>query len=169
MSKIQVVKRVQAVPSHVWNILADYGAVSNFHPFVQRSYTQSAAERGVGAVRKCEFYDGNHVVEKVTSWQEGRAMTIEIVEGTMPLSRAEAKITVDDGLDGTTIVTMNMDVTPKGVMGAMMGPVMGIMFRRMLTKLLDGLDHHARTGEIVGRKGSVEAPTIDMKAVPVTG
>ena len=36
MSNTGVVRKVQARPDHVWNIIADYGPVAMFNPFVAR-------------------------------------------------------------------------------------------------------------------------------------
>ena len=150
-----------AVPAEkAWAIISDYGAIHKYHPGVERSPILNGIERGVGAIRRCEFYDGSSVVEKVISWQDGRSLTVELSGMSMPLKQAQAQLQVRQAGKGTSDVTITMDFTPKfGPLGWLMGQVMmKPMMRGMFTKVLQALETHASTGRLIGPEGVVLSP-----------
>lgn len=154
---VQVTRILDTTPQRAWEVLADYGNVHQFHPLVRHAEILSASDRGLGAVRVCNFYDGTSVKETVTHWQEPRSFTVNLTEGSMPLAWAEATLAVAPSENGRASVSIAMDFTPKwGPIGWMMGIVMmKPMMKRMFTKVIAGLDHHIRTGEVVGEDGSL--------------
>ena len=158
MSQITVSHTVDAPASRVWAALADFSGVHRFHPYVQKSPLLSEQNGGVGAMRRCDFYDGNHIVERVSAWNEGHSLKIDIVEGSMPLVRAQGEMAVEPIDEQRSRVHFKMDYTPKfGAVGKMMD---ALMMRRQFNKLagevLDGLQTHLQTGAIVGRGGQPE-------------
>lgn len=90
--------------------------------------------RGVGATRACELAPSGHVVERVTHWEDGRALGLEVVESTWPIQTMSwvTRIAPDEG--GCRI-TQVLDYVPK------LGPLGWVLDRlvmeRKLTSTLD--------------------------------
>lgn len=141
MATVTVHRTVDAPASEVWTSWDDFGAIAAFNPNLSGSrLLPGSAPTGLGATRQCDLKDGrNHIRERITGYEPGRRMVVDIYEGTMPLKRAVATITLDDKGPRRTEVTMRMEFAPKfGPLGAAMVPLMRPQFRRMLRALLDG-------------------------------
>lgn len=156
MSKISKTLSIQARHDRVWEALADYQNIHRFHPSVETVDQLSSEDRGVGAVRRCNFYDGTSIVEQITDWQEGRSLTVELSEFNFPFKAAKARISARPDGDDRTEVTFEMEIAPKyGPLGWLMTNVMmRPMMKGMFGKILAGLELHARTGELVGKDGA---------------
>jgi hypothetical protein len=72
-------------PDRVWSLLADLEAVQRYNPGVREAKIQGAARTGVGATRVCELLPKGRVVERVTHWEEGRALGLEVAESDWPI------------------------------------------------------------------------------------
>lgn len=158
MFQISRTTTVHAPIDRVWQMLADVGTISAWHPGVESSPVLSTHRTGLGAKRRVELYDGSSSVEEVTSLEEGRSLTVTMSEHTMPLSHGAATFAVEADGDGRTTVTMSMDYEMKyGPLGwlmnaAMLRPILGKLF----AKVLAGLDHHLQTGEEIGKSWAPE-------------
>ena len=93
-------------------------------------------------------------------WEPGRRQKIELSEMPMPMKRAVAEFTVAPRGDRDTEVSITMVFTPTfGPLGALMGVLMmKPMMRKIFAQVLQGLEHHARTGEAIGKGGAPIAP-----------
>ena len=139
--QLTINKRLGLSAEDVWTHFADFSGVARFHPFVETADQLSEQNEGVGARRKCNFYDGNSVVEKIIEWEQGRRMNVELSEMSMPMKRATVEFIVVPHGDHESDIAITMNFTPKfGLVGAMMGAMMM-------------LEHHVRTGETIGRGG----------------
>lgn len=109
----------------------------------------------MGATRVCTFYDGTELTEAITEYRDGEFMRVAFVEHSMPFHYANIDFTVREVDPGRTEVALEMDYAMKmGPIGwllnaLMIGPVMKKVFRRML----EGLNHHVTTGELIGKDG----------------
>ena len=158
--QISASRRIALPAEDVWPHLADFSGIARIHSFVETADQLSENNEGVGASRRCNFYDGKSVVERVIEWEAGRRMKIELSEIPMPLTRAVAEMRVASRGDGQSEATITMDFTPKfGPLGALMGVLMmKPMMRKIFSQVLQGLEHHARTGETIGQGGAPVAP-----------
>ena len=155
MTKATLTRTIPVDSATIWAALADFQGVHKFHPIVDTVDQLTAHDRGLGAGRRCNFYDGTSVVEKVTDIEDGRRVTVELSEFSMPLKSATASMVVTPRGVGSTDVTIEMDFIVKGgPLGAIMGAIMmRPMMKKMFGKVLAGLEHHVSTGEWVGRDG----------------
>jgi len=151
MGNVTATRTVPFTPATVWAAWADFGGIHRFHPFVKSSPLNGEQNDGVGASRICHFEDGNFVEEVVREWDEGQAMTVEIVAGSMPVTDAIAHITLTPAVGGTE-VTMAMSYKAKmGVLGAVMDKlVMQSKFTGMLETVLAAQEAHLKSGELIG-------------------
>ena len=155
MSNLQQNHIINAPLPQVWNVIKDFGGVHKFHPKVESSPLLSDNNEGLGAARVCHFYDGTSVKEEVKAYRDGEMLRVELSEFSLPLNRAFAEISVRERGPNKTEVTFAMDYDVKfGPLGAVMNSMMlRPMMTKMFAQILEGLDHHVITGELVGRDG----------------
>lgn len=144
--------RINASKEKVWAIIANLGAVVNFHPYVLESYYTSESLEGIGAARQCVF-PKMEVNERAIDWKTGEHYTlaIDFLKGTIPpICNMQAGLRVEaDGKNSLFTITMYYE--PKfGILGKIMNRLMiQSQFERMLQGVVQGLKHHAETGELV--------------------
>lgn len=123
-------------PEQIWALLGDLEAVQRYNPGVRRSAIEGAQRTGVGACRSCELVPKGRVVERVTHWEEGRAVGLELAEHEWPVHfmRWVTRIEPDDR--GTRI-TQALEYQVK------FGPIGWVLDRmvmkRKLTATLDAV------------------------------
>ncbi len=155
---------INAPAEQAWNVIADYGNVYRFHPSVKFSSLVSSVERGVGARRRCDFYDKTIVVEEVTEWSEGEGFVVELSGGTMPFEHAHVQLKVRPIEEDSTLVTYKMEYKVKyGLVGRIMD---ALIIRRkmsnMFINVLKGMEYHVITGDTLGKNGVPENDEIKM-------
>lgn len=142
-------------PENVWALLADLEAVERYNPGVRRASVDSTQRSGVGARRCCELAPKGRVVERVTLWEEGRALGLEVIESDWPIRFMHWVTRVDAQGTGTRI-TQTLEYEVKfGVLGALLDR---LLMKRKLTSTLDrvfaSLARHAEAGlEIPAARG----------------
>jgi TfoX/Sxy family transcriptional regulator of competence genes len=72
-------------PERVWAFLSDLEAVQHYNPGVRRAVIEGTQRKGVGARRACELMPKGRVVERVTHWDENRAVGLEVAESDWPI------------------------------------------------------------------------------------
>ncbi len=146
MASIRETLTSSANPATVWPFLADFGAIDVFNPALKQSFSlEGGPDEGIGAMRQCDMVDGkNYIRERVTNWEVGKTYTVEIYEGTMPMSAMQATLSVEPHAKGS-VLSMQIDYTPKfGWLGKLMDVVMmRRMMRRQMRQVIGGLDESA--------------------------
>jgi hypothetical protein len=77
--------RANCSPERVWALLADLEAVRRYNPTVRSVTVRGPRRTGVGAERACELLPKGRVVERVTHWEDGRALGLEVAESDWPI------------------------------------------------------------------------------------
>lgn len=72
-------------PERVWALLADLEAVATYNPTVAAARVCGSARVGVGAERECTLEPDGRVVERVTVWEEGSVLGLEVAESDWPI------------------------------------------------------------------------------------
>jgi len=155
MHHVHVDRVIDQPADAVWAKLDDFGGVYRYHPLVVTSPLANGIGSGLGAQRVCHFDDGNSIREEITAYEPGRELEIEIVDpGKFPLKRAVARLSVEPLGENRSRVDFEMNFQPKfGPLGWFLGKtVMVGQFRKILGSVLEGLETHLQTGEIVSRK-----------------
>lgn len=62
----------------VWDVLKDFGNVSDWAPTVTKSYYLNAKTSGVGTGRHCDIEGFGSIQEYVTEWQEGQGFVYSV-------------------------------------------------------------------------------------------
>lgn len=152
MACVEAKLNSSAPVDQVWNVISDYGNVHFYHPMVKSTPILTDNTKGVGAKRRCEFYNKSSIVEEVTNWDEGRSISVALSEMTsMPLKKANATFRVTPIDTGTSEVSIDMNFSVKwGPLGWMMGKLMiKPMMKKMFKKVLKGIDYYVVTGNPV--------------------
>jgi hypothetical protein len=146
MTTIQHDVPAKCRPERVWALLSDLAAVQLYNPGVKSAALVGDRRHGVGAMRSCELAPSGRVVERVTHWEDGRALGLEVVESDWPI-RAMSWITrVVPDPNGCRI-TQELEYEPKfGPVGWLLDRlVMERKLRSTLDDVLASLARHAET------------------------
>jgi hypothetical protein len=166
MSKVTTIKREIAInqsKDQVWKALADFGNICHGHPAVSKSFITSSKKEGVGATRHCDFtMMGASAEEKVTEWNEGKNIKIEVEElKKMPGINTMALDLAIKENSGKTILSGSMAYTMKNGFFDIMN---SLMMKKMNAQLLDGImaGHklYIETGTIVNEKTKLDLTTV---------
>jgi hypothetical protein len=123
--------RARCAPERVWALLADLEAVARYNPGVATAAIRGAQRSGVGAVRTCELEPKGRVAERVTVWEEGRALGLEIIESDWPVHFMRWVTRVEPTDDGSRI-TQDLEYEVK------LGPLGWLMDRLVMERKLRG-------------------------------
>jgi hypothetical protein len=131
----------------VWNLLADLEAVGSYNPGVKSATYFGDRRVGPGAMRACELAPKGRVVERVTCWEEGRALGLEVAESDWPIHFMRW-VTRLEPVDGETRITQELEYRVKfGPLGWLMDRlVMERKLRRTLDEVLASLARRAEAG-----------------------
>ena len=155
MHHVHVDRVIDRPADAVWSILDDFGGVFRYHPLVTQSGIINGISSGLGAQRVCHFDDGSSISEEITAYEPGREYEFEIIDpGKFPLKRAVAHFAVEPLGDARSRVDFDMAFQPKfGPLGWLMGKTLMVgQFRKILGSILEGLETHLQTGEVVSRE-----------------
>jgi len=166
MGKITTIKRaieINQSKDNVWKALADFGNICHGHPAVSKSFITSTQKEGVGATRHCDFtMMGASAEEKVTEWNEGKNIKIEVQElKKMPGIDTMILDLAIRSQGEKTILTSTMAYTMKNGFFDIMNC---LMMKSMNAKLLDGImaGHklYIETGTIVNQKTKLDTSIV---------
>ena len=93
--------------SKVWEIIADFGNVSRWSPYITQSAIISSSNRGVGIERSSEGLQPGTLIEKVVSWDEGNSIAYEMT--VLPFALNTLSIS---GEGDQTLLTSDFQVDP---------------------------------------------------------
>ena len=138
---------VNAPATAVWEVLADFSAVSTWAPSVVASYALDNRERGTGAARHCDIKGFGSIDEVVTDWDEGHGFTYEVTP-LGPIGGADSTWRVEpiDANRSRVQVRFGWE-TRFGLFGALMNLLMmRRKLRQGLTDALRALKKRVETG-----------------------
>jgi ligand-binding SRPBCC domain-containing protein len=123
-------------PEHVWALLSDLEAVQRYNPTVRSATIQGARRTGVGAERACELVPRGRVVERVTHWEDGRAVGLEVAESDWPIHFMRWMTRLEPSGQATRI-TQDLEYQVKfGPLGWLLDK---LMMKRKLRSTLDAV------------------------------
>jgi ligand-binding SRPBCC domain-containing protein len=123
-------------PERVWALLADLEAVQAYNPGVRQAVVQGTQRTGVGARRSCELVPKGRVLERVTHWEDGRAVGLEVSESDWPIHFMRWITRVEPHERGTRI-SQSLEYRVKfGLVGWLLDR---LVMKRKLTTALDAV------------------------------
>ena len=95
----------------VWELLKDFGNVSDWAPSVSKSYYLNEQRSGVGTGRHCSIDGFGDIQEYVTNWKEGRGFIYSVTPlGPLDASNSRWWLTAVNEKTTTLEVTLSYDV-----------------------------------------------------------
>ena len=134
-------------PQRLWELLATLDAVATYNPGVRAARVRGAAQRGVGAVRECELVPKGRVAERVTTWEEGSALGLELVESDWPLRFMRWVTRVEPRSAGSRL-TQRLEYRVK------FGPLGWLLDRLVMRRKIAGAVESALRGLIAKAEGA---------------
>jgi uncharacterized protein YndB with AHSA1/START domain len=134
---------IEAPPEGVWRVLADIGDIQRWNPGVVSSRNTSAHPTGMGASRHCDLGGQNYLDEEVVEWEEGRRLTMRVVDTNLPFQTIDIRFRLQ-AENGATVVSLSPEYTLKyGMLGAIMDRVyVRRTYEKGMRVLLRGLKEH---------------------------
>ena len=121
-------------PERVWAVLSDLEAVQHYNPTVRTAAVRGSRRTGVGAERVCDLRPKGRVVERVTHWEDGRAVGLEVAESDWPI-RFMHWVTRIEPKGGGSLITQRLDYAVKfGPLGWLLDK---LVMKRKLSATLD--------------------------------
>ncbi len=143
MTIIRHETRANCPPERVWALLSDLEAVQRYNPGVRAANIDGRQRTGIGARRVCELVPKGRVVERVTHWEDGRALGLEVAESDWPIHFMRW-ITRIEPREGATHIAQKLEYQTKfGPLGWVLDK---LVMRKKLTSTLD--DVFARLVEL---------------------
>ncbi len=134
MTTIQHEVQANCPPERVWALLSDLEAVQRYNPHVRSAAVHGARRSGVGAERVCELVSKGRVVERVTHWEDGRAVGLEVAESDWPIHFMRW-VTRIEPAGAATRITQSLNYKVKfGPLGWLLD---NLVMKRKLTSTLD--------------------------------
>ena len=147
---------INAPSSKIWAALSDFSNIQMFHPNVKDVDQLSEVDRGIGAARRCNFYNGGSAVEKITAWDdERRSFTCTVTEISAPIKDITSSMWVEEIDPHRSKVHIEMEYTPTwGIFGKILNVlVLRFALQSTFKKVLTGLQTHLETGKLIGKNG----------------
>lgn len=159
MKTVTVTRIINADLDTIWAQIADITLVENWHLGVKRADLLSENETGLGATRRCNFYDGTDVVEEFIGFEDKRQVHVQIREFAAPMKSFEATFAVVPTSSGATQISITMNYEMKL---SIFGDALDLLvIKGKMTKLLDrvlaGLEQHVKDGKTIGKDFVVAA------------
>jgi carbon monoxide dehydrogenase subunit G len=144
-------KRSVKIPQEkVWALLADLSTVIDYHPSVKNVDILSSKATGIGATRRCTFFDGTSITEEVIQAGDDHVI-LKMKDYSAPMKDFTVKCSALRVSDTETEIIYIADYTVKfGPLGYLMNWMMiQSMMRKMFTTVLEGIEYHLTTGQQV--------------------
>jgi hypothetical protein len=140
--------RARCAPERVWALLSDLEAVARYNPGVAAASVRGAQRTGVGAMRTCDLKPKGRVAERVTVWEEGTVLGLEVAESDWPIRFMRWVTRVEATEDGSRL-TQALEYQAKfGPLGwALDRLVMERKLRSTLDAVLESLIRHAEAAQ----------------------
>lgn len=101
----------------VWSLLADFGAVAAWAPYMRASYLVGDIRSGVGTRRAMRHAWGFRFEETVTQWHEGKGFAFDVLRAPFPMKDVKETwaVSVESGVTVVaTQVRYGMRLGPVG-------------------------------------------------------
>lgn len=156
MTTVTVTRLINADIESVWQQISNVKKVENWHPAVATADLLSENTAGLGATRRCNYYDGSDVIEEVIEFGEYE-FNLEIREFKFPMKNFTSKWKLTPTREGNTQISITMNYQMKLSLFGTLLDVLVIKGKmpKLLSKVLAGLEHHIVSGEIVDSDFSV--------------
>jgi ligand-binding SRPBCC domain-containing protein len=137
---------IEAPAASVWQVLADFGGVADWAPYMRSSHLVGEQPSGVGTRRAMRHAWGFRFEEAVTQWHEGKGFSFDVLRAPFPmLNVKEAWVMARE--NGYTVVSTQVRYGMRlGLIGrALDGLLVCFLVRREMRAGLRGLKQHVES------------------------
>ncbi|NCF62719.1 MAG: hypothetical protein GWP58_07695 [Gammaproteobacteria bacterium] len=138
---------INAPAQAVWEVLADFGGVADWAPYMRKSHLIGDLQSGIGTRRGMRHAWGFRFEESVTEWNEGDGYSFDVFRAPFPMKDVKESWIAgrDNGLSTvSTRVTYEMHLGPVGrILDWMM---VRFIVQREMRAGLRGLKQYLETG-----------------------
>lgn len=141
---------VNVTTEQMWQVLARYGDISNFHAGVVESHSLDGNinEANIGCERVCNIVDMGlkiQLKERIVNYQEGVGYQYDVFEWkNFPLRKMLFGFAISEDVQGKARLRIDIDYKAKP---AFLTPLMAWKMRALVHDVLLGYKHFAETGE----------------------
>jgi ligand-binding SRPBCC domain-containing protein len=94
---------IRAPARLVWDVLADFGSVADWAPYMRRSHLIGEQQSGVGTRRGMRHAWGFRFEEAITQWHDSKGFSFDVLQAPFPMT-AVKETWVMAPEDGLTVV-----------------------------------------------------------------
>ena len=134
---------IEAPHADVWAVLADFGGVAAWAPYMRNSHLIGEQAVGVGTRRGMRHAWGFLFEEAVTGWVEGKGYSFDVFRAPYPMKNVKESWEAVPGSDVSTVITRVTYEMHLGPLGRLLDwALVRFIVRREMRAGLDGLKHH---------------------------
>jgi ligand-binding SRPBCC domain-containing protein len=139
---------IQAPAGAVWAVLADFGGVADWAPYMKKSHLIGDIKRGVGTRRGMRHAWGFRFEEAVTEWTEGSGFCFDVFQAPFPMKDVrETWVTASDNGLSTVRTRVSYDMR-LGLIGRLLDWLLvRFIVTREMRAGLRGLKQYLEDGE----------------------
>ena len=137
---------IQAPPHAVWEVLEDFGGVSEWAPYMHRSSLVGGQKRGVGTSRFMRHAWGFSFEETVTEWTDDHGFSFDVHRAPFPMKDVHETWVTDHDNGLTTVSTRVSYGMRLGFLGSLVDWILvRFVVRREMRAGLLGLKKHVES------------------------
>lgn len=135
---------IQAPAERVWDVLADFGGVQQWAPYMRTSRLIGEQTSGIGMRRGMRHAWGFRFEEVVTQWHQGKGFAFDVLKAPFPM-RDVKEVWVLGSENGSTVVETQVRYgTHLGVLGKLVDWLLvRFVVRREMRAGLGGLKQYS--------------------------
>jgi hypothetical protein len=147
MRKLTENIRISRPKHEVWSLLADFGNVADWAPYMKSSHLLGDIQGGVGMKRGMRHAWGFRFEESVTRWLDGGGFSFDVLRAPFPMRDVKEswELNHENGISTvSTTVTYGMKLGPFGTLIDWL--LVRFVVRREMRAGLRGLKLHCESG-----------------------
>jgi len=135
---------IKAPAQLVWDVLADFGGVENWAPYMRRSNLIGEQSTGIGMRRGMRHAWGFRFEEVVTQWHESKGFAFDVLKAPFPMRDVKEVWVLASENGHTAVETQVRYGTHLGPLGALVDWLLvRFVVRREMRAGLGGLKEYA--------------------------
>jgi ligand-binding SRPBCC domain-containing protein len=134
---------IKAPAELVWDVLADFGSVQNWAPYMRRSHLIGEQQAGIGMRRGMRHAWGFRFEEVVTQWHESKGFAFDVLKAPFPMKDVKEVWVLGSENGHTAVETQVRYGTHLGPLGALVDWLLvRFVVRREMRAGLGGLKEY---------------------------
>lgn len=163
MVKAHVERTIDVPIDRAWEIISDFSNVHKIHPLVKTVNQHTRNDRGLGATRTCNLYDGNKAVERIEEWNEANhSYVVTVLDSTLPMKSIDIKLKALKVSKSKSKLVAEMKMHAKyGLLGKIMEHlVIKKQLGGAVGNLFAGVEEYNKTGKEIQKGYKAKTPAV---------